>query len=146
MPGKGFNVAVAQFMMKETTRMTAKRYLFWGSAMVLFGAALMRMRPTGLLGAKVTAVTPGDPAAAHIMLSYGTGAPPLSVILDLSGRDGGAGRATIDGEQIFLDIPISGELGSDYRITTTATYRIAGMFWTSTREFEGSGAAIVKGA
>jgi len=123
--------------------MTAKRYFFWGSALALLASGLVRwLRPAFLLGAKVTAVTPGDPPIASIALTYGAGLAPASVIVDLRNRDGSGGSATVEGRQMFLEVPLIGATDADYRITTTATYRVLGRPRTVLREFP-AGVSVV---
>ena len=123
--------------------MTAKRYFFWGSALALLASGLVRwLRPAFLLGAKVTAVTPGDPPIASIALTYGAGLAPASVIVDLRNRDGSGGSATVEGRQMFLEVPLAGATDADYRITTTATYRVLGRPRTVLREFP-AGVSVV---
>ena len=126
--------------------MQAKRYLFWGGALALLGGALAALRPALVLAAKVTAVTPGNPSTASVVLSYGSGTTPTSVIVDVYGQDGSGGSATVKGEQMFLEVPIFGVLGGEYRITTTASYRLLGLLWTSVREFTGSLPPVPAGA
>ena len=118
--------------------MRAKHYLFLGGALALLGGAVARLRPARVLAAKVTALTPGTPPTASVALIYGGGAPPVSLIVDLYDQDGSGGSATIPGDQLFLEVPIIGTFGGAYRLTTTATYRLLGLPWTSVREYTGS--------
>jgi hypothetical protein len=116
--------------------MTAKQYFFWGSVLALLASGLVRwLRPAFLLGAKVTAITPGDPPTASVALTYGAGLAPASVIVDVCNRDGSGGSATVEGRQIFLEVPLVGATDADYRIMTTATYRMLGRPRTVVREF-----------
>lgn len=116
--------------------MRTKRYLVWGGALAMLGAAAIA-RPARLVSARLSALTPGAPPTANITLVYGSGALPVSVIVDVYDRNGGGGSATIPGAQLFVEIPISGNLAGDYRLTVTATYRLMGRPWTRVREFEG---------
>ena len=114
-----------------------KPYVFWASVLALLGGAFVLLRPARLVAAKVTAMTPGTPSTASVVLSYGRGLAPAHVIVDVYGDDGSGGSATIAGEQTFVDVPIARSLGGAYRVTTTAAYRILGVLWTSVREFGG---------
>ncbi len=118
--------------------MRTKRYLFWGSALALLGGVGALLRPATLRGAKVTALTPGTPPTASVALSYGAGVLPVSVIVDVYDQNGDGGSATIAGDQLFVEVPIIGSFGGEYRLTTTATYRLLGLPWTRVREFAGS--------
>ena len=123
--------------------MTAKRYFLWGGALGLLASGLVRwLRPAFLLGAKVTAVTPGEPPTASVALTYGAGLAPASVIVDLRNRDGSGGSATVEGRQIFLEVPLAGATDADYHIVTTATYRVLGRPRTVVREFP-AGVSVV---
>src|SRR5262245_10163886 len=98
-----------------------KRRLLWSAGLAaLAGAVALALRPARLLAAKVTAITPGSPPVANVMLAYGPGLAPASVIVDVLERDGNGGSATIDGTQLFLEIPLSGALSSSYSVTATA--------------------------
>ena len=85
--------------------------------------------------ARVTAITPGDPPAASVALSYGVGAMPARLIVDLADNTGSAGSATVDGDRRFLDVLLSGAPSRAYKITVTATYRVLGRLFTVVREF-----------
>ncbi|HEY3230178.1 MAG TPA: hypothetical protein VGJ87_13230 [Roseiflexaceae bacterium] len=123
--------------------MTAKRYFFWGSVLAFLAGGLVRwLRPAILLSAKVTAVTPGDPPIASVALAYGAGLAPASVIVDLRDRDGSGGSATVEGQQMLLEVPLLGATDADYRIMTTVTYRVLGRPRTVVREFP-AGVSIV---
>lgn len=117
--------------------MRAKPYLFWGSLLALLSGAIALARPARLLAARVTAVTPGDPPTASVGLTYGRGVPPATLIVDVYGSDGSGGSATIDGRQLFAEVPIAGTLSGEYHVTTTAAYRVLGVLRTSVREFVG---------
>jgi hypothetical protein len=123
--------------------MTAKQYFFWGSVLALLASGLVRwLRPAVLLSARVTAVTPGDPAIASVALAYSAGLAPASVIVDLRDRDGSCGSATVEGRQMLLEVPLLGATDMDYRIMTTVTYRVLGRPRTVVREFP-AGVSIV---
>ena len=123
--------------------MTAKQYFLWGSVLALLASGLVRwLRPALLLGAKVTAVTPGEPPTASVALTYGAGLAPASVIVDLRNRDGSRSSATVEGRQVFLEVPLAGATDADYQIMTTATYRVLGRPRTVVREFP-AGVSVV---
>jgi hypothetical protein len=113
-----------------------KRRFFWSAGLALLaGAAAMAFRPARLIVARVTAITPGSPPLASIALAYGPGLAPASLIVDVLDRGGNGGSATIAGAQLFLELPLSGPLTTDHRITTTATYLLLGRPLTVVREF-----------
>jgi hypothetical protein len=113
-----------------------RQRLLWISGLAaLLGAAALAFRPARLLGARVTAVTPGSPPVASVALAYGPGLAPSSVIVDVLDSDGNGGSATIGGAQLFLEIPLSGALRSRRRVTATATYLLLGRPLTVVREF-----------
>jgi hypothetical protein len=113
-----------------------RRRFFWSAGLALLaGAAALAFRPARLLAARVTAITPGSPPLANIALAYGPGLAPASVIVDVLDRAGNGGSATVDGAQLFLELPLSSALSGDPRITTTATYLLLGMPLTVVREF-----------
>jgi hypothetical protein len=117
--------------------MQPKRYYVWGGILGLLAGSMLALvtRPARLLNARVTAVTPGVPPIASVALTYGFGAAPVSVIVDVLGRDGSGGSATIEGGQVFQEVPINGALDGEYRITTTAFYRILGKLRIDVRQF-----------
>jgi hypothetical protein len=113
-----------------------KHYFLYGAALgILAGVLAYLARPARLISARVTAVVPGTPALASVALRYGLGLPPASVIVDLQGRDGHAGSATIDGQQLLIEIPLASPPHASYHVTATATYRVLGRLWTHVREF-----------
>jgi hypothetical protein len=113
-----------------------KRILIWCGGLALLGGVAARwLRPARITAAKVTAITPGAPPTASVVLAYSAGALPVHMIVDVADTAGGGGSATVDGEQIFLDIPLIGEPSRDYHVTTTATYRVLGRPFTIVREF-----------
>jgi hypothetical protein len=57
------------------------------------------------------------------------------VIVDIAGRNGSSGSATVDGDHIFVEVPLADTLGDSYRVTATATYRVLGKARTVVREF-----------
>ena len=117
-------------------RSALRRQLLWGAgAALLAGAGARALRPARLLGAKVTAITAGNPPTASVVLTYGPGMLPSSVVVDVLDRAGHGGSATIAGTQLFLELPLIGMLGSDHHVTTTATYRLLGMPLTFVDEF-----------
>jgi hypothetical protein len=85
--------------------------------------------------ARVTAITPGAPPAASVVLTYGIGAMPARLIVDVADDAGSSGSATVDGDQLFVDIPLIGTPSREYRVTATATYRVLGRPFTVVREF-----------
>jgi hypothetical protein len=102
---------------------------------LLAGAAAQWLRPAGLTSARVTAITPGAPPTASVALTYSVGALPARLIVDVADGAGGGGSATIDGDQLFLDIPLIGTPSREYHIKATATYRVLGRSFTVVREF-----------
>ncbi|MFL5802605.1 MAG: hypothetical protein ACJ8CR_12800 [Roseiflexaceae bacterium] len=113
-----------------------KQRLLWSAGLALLaGTAALALRPARLLAARVTATTPGSPPVANVVLTYGLGLAPASVIVDVLDSGGNGGSATIDGTQLFIEIPLSGALASGHRVTTTATYRLLGVPLTVVREF-----------
>lgn len=112
-----------------------KRSFFWSILLVFLGGLALQTRPARLRSARVTAVTPGTPPIASVALTYGSGTAPVSVIVDVRGRDGNGGSATIDGQQRFVELPLVRAPQSGYAVVATAFYRVFGMLWVSTREF-----------
>ena len=113
-----------------------KRLLLWCGGLALIGGVAIRwLRPARITSAQVTAITPGDPPTASVTLAYGAGALPARMIVDVADAVGGGGSATVDGDQMFLDIPLIGAPSRDYRVTTTATYRVLGRPFTIVHEF-----------
>src|SRR5262245_3470879 len=100
-----------------------KRVLLWIGGLALLGGVAARwLRPARITSAKVTAITPGTPPTASVALTYSTGALPLRMVVDVADTAGGGGSATVDGDQLFLAIPLIGTPARDYRVITTATY------------------------
>jgi hypothetical protein len=113
-----------------------KHYFLYGAALgILTGVLAYFTRPARLRSAGVTAVAPSTPPVASIALRYGHGLPPISVIVDVQGRGGNGGSATIDGLQRFVEIPIVGPPDDSYRVTATVTYQLLGRLWTRISEF-----------
>jgi hypothetical protein len=113
-----------------------KRLLLWCGGLALLGGLATRwLRPARLTSANVTAITPGAPPTASVALAYSAGALPVRMIVDVADTAGGGGSATVDGDQLFLDVPLIGTPSRDYRVTTTATYRVLGHPFTIVREF-----------
>lgn len=113
-----------------------KRLLLWCGGFALLAGALARwMRPARLTSARVTAIMQGVPPTANVALTYGAGATPARVIVDVVDAAGEGGSATVEGDRIFLDVPLSGAPSGSYRVTTTATYRVLGRLHTVVREF-----------
>lgn len=82
------------------------RPLAFGAAIALAATiSATQLRRTILHDARVTAVTPGEPAIAHVALDYGPGPRPQAVIIDVFCAEG-VGSATIDGIGRFIDIPL----------------------------------------
>src|SRR5262245_40786040 len=108
-----------------------KRLFLWcGGLTLLAGAAAWWMRPARLTSAKVTAIMQGVPPTASVALTYGAGAMPARVIVDVADAAGEGGSATVEGDQMFLEIPLSGAPSRSYRVTATATYRVLGRLHT----------------
>ena len=113
-----------------------KRLLLWtGGLALLAGIAVRWVRPAQLRMARVTAITPGAPPTASVVLTYGIGAMPERVIVDVADDVGGGGSATVEGAQVFLDVRLIGAPSRKYRITITATYRVLGRLFSVVREF-----------
>ena len=102
---------------------------------LLAGAVARRMWPARLTLARVTAITPGAPPTASVVLTYSFGAMPARVIVDVANDAGSGGSATVDGDQLFLEVPLIGAPAPDYRVTATATYRLLGRLFTVVRRF-----------
>jgi hypothetical protein len=116
--------------------MNRKQYALLGSLLgLLAGLLVYWSRPAPLKSARVTVVTSGDPPTASVALRYGAGAVPARVIVDLASDTGGSGSATVDGKQMFLEVPLVDAPSDRYRITTTATYRVAGRLHIVVRDF-----------
>jgi hypothetical protein len=111
------------------------RHILWGGTLALVAIAARALRPAPLLAATITAITPGQPPTASVALRYGVGALPARVIVDVADRSGNGGSATIDGQQMLLEIPIVGAIREGCRVTTTTTYRILGRLYTVVHEF-----------
>jgi hypothetical protein len=93
------------------------------------------VRPARLLSARVTAVTRGDPAIASVALQYGVGMLPARLIVDLAARDGSRGSATVDGDQVLLEVPVESSSTGQYSVAITASYRVFGTTRTVVRTF-----------
>src|SRR5215468_149644 len=117
------------------TRNPKSQFVWGGALALLVGAAALVFRPARMLAARVTAITPSSPPFASVVLTYGPGLAPTSVIVDVFDRDGNSGSATVAGVQLFVEIPLSGGLSGHHRIVATATYRLLGMPLTIVREF-----------
>jgi hypothetical protein len=114
-----------------------KSKITWGGGLALLaGAAALAFRPARLIAARVTAITPASPPFASVVLTYGPGLAPTSVIVDVLDRDGNSGSATVAGTQLFVEIPLSGTLSDHHRVVATSTYRLLGMPLTLVREFD----------
>jgi hypothetical protein len=113
-----------------------KRLVVWSSAVALFAIGYLRwMRPARLTAVRITSLTSDTPPTASVVLTYGVGAMPARVIVDLADDGGNGGSATVDGDQMFLDVPLIGAPAHHYRVTITATYRVLGRLLTVMREF-----------
>lgn len=119
--------------------MLMRRLIVWSSAVALSVVGYLRwVRPAQLAAAKVTSLTPGTPPTASVVLTYGIGAMPARVIVDLADDAGNGGSATVDGDHVFVEVPLIGALTRTYRITITAAYRVLGHLFTVVREFAAS--------
>ena len=113
-----------------------KRTLLWSAGLALLAGVIVRwVRPAPLTSARVTAITPSSQPMANVVLTYELGAMPEWVIVDVADQAGHGGSATVDGDQMFLEVPLIGALAGSYRITTTASYRVLGRPLTVVREF-----------
>jgi hypothetical protein len=102
---------------------------------LLAGAVARWVWPARLRLARVTAITPGAPPTASVALTYSFGAMPARVIVDVDNNAGCGGSATVAGDQLFLEVPLIGAPSPDYRVTTTATYRLLGRPLTVIHKF-----------
>src|SRR5689334_1274353 len=101
------------------------KIFFWGGTLGLLAGALAYLaRPAALKSASITATTPGNPPTASVALDYGGGALPAHVIVDLRDGANNGGSATVDGKQLFLEVPLAGTLGDGCSVTVTASYRL----------------------
>jgi hypothetical protein len=131
-PAIHFSIRNFQF----SIRVPMKRLLLWCSGLALLtGAIIQWVRPARLTSARVTAITPGDPPSASVALTYSVGAMPAHVIVDVADEARNGGSATVDGDQMFIDIPLIGAPLGSYRVTATATYLVLGRPLTVVREF-----------
>jgi hypothetical protein len=48
------------------------------------------------------------------------------MIVDLESRDSGGWSATVDGDQVLLEVPLAAPIAAKYNVTVTATYRVLG--------------------
>jgi|HigsolmetaAR201D_1030396.scaffolds.fasta_scaffold04384_8 hypothetical protein len=109
-------------------RSVLKGPILWYTGAVCFlGAALWAIRPARLIHANVSTITPGEPPIANVVLTYGSGALPISVVVDVVDQTGHGGSATVAGTQAFLEIPLNGTPSDTYRVTATVTYQLLGM-------------------
>jgi hypothetical protein len=116
--------------------MEMKRLLLWCGGLALLAGVVARwVRPARLASARMTAITPGAPPTANVALTYRAGAMPASVIVDVVDEQGNGGSATVDGDQMFIDVPLSGAPSGSYRVTATATYMVLGRPLTVMRQF-----------
>lgn len=115
------------------TAMRIKPLLACVVAMLLLGA-LVRARPARLLSARVTALSAGEVPLASVALAYSPGTRPVSVIIDVEGQQS-TGSATIDGEQLFVTIPLIGRARDGYHIRATVAHRMLGRVRINTQEF-----------
>lgn len=97
----------------------------------LAGAALL---PARVRRARLTAISGPGPFYATIAWSYGPGARPISIILDVELGES-YGSATTDGEALEAEIPLSAVPNGPCRITASATYRLLGFPYTQVRRF-----------
>ncbi len=109
--------------------MNKQRTIVWiGGLAIAAGIARFALWPARIRNARVTAIEKSSQPSASLAWSYRSGGQrPISVIIDLATADGMNGSLTTDGEQINGAIPLSSIPEGDYTITTTATYRIAGV-------------------
>jgi hypothetical protein len=81
-----------------------------------------RERPARLLIARVTAVSPGAPWVAHIMLNYGPGALPISTVVALESASA-RGSMTVGGLTRYADILLEGQPTTPFVVHTLVVHR-----------------------
>lgn len=119
--------------MSERTR----RWLWYGAAAAAWLWALrVAVLPAPVRGPRITGVDGAGPYYAELAWEYGVGARPQSVIVDLEAGEA-AGSFTTDGEADEAEIPLGVAPRGPYRISISATYRIAGFARTVVTRAEG---------
>jgi hypothetical protein len=120
--------------------MSLQRNLALGGIGLAMGIVVTNylLRPADIHIAKVTAVSTGKPSYASVVWTYGRGAPPTSVIIDLTTGGGASGSITVDGELLNAEIPLSAKFSGAYTLTFTQTHRILGMARTNVQTFGGT--------
>ncbi|NWG20994.1 MAG: hypothetical protein HXY39_11820 [Chloroflexi bacterium] len=109
---------------------TMRRWRSWfalGIGLAALGAAIVGARPARLRSARVTCLSGSNPPCASIALTYGPGARPQCVVIDVSGAHGATGSATVGSDQEFIEVPLAGKAGGPYRVAATAVYRVGGV-------------------
>ena len=115
-----------------------RNLLIGGAALAAVGGIGYLARRAEIHSANVVSFGGDGAPSARLMLSYGDGSRPLSVIIDLVSASGASGSATIEGDATEATIPLSERFSGFYTITTTATYRLLGLPSVSVRTFEGT--------
>jgi hypothetical protein len=96
------------------------------------GAIILLMRHAPLRDAQITEIQPTVPPQARLMLRYGFGTRPQSVVIDVA-TTAGQGSTTIPGTQEFASIPLGGA-AKDPKLTVTLFYRFLGGLQVKERE------------
>lgn len=117
--------------------MRSKWFVILGAVIGLLAGVVWAVarRPSQLLSAKVTSISSGSPPVANVALLYGAGLPPVNVILDIHNESGTMGSATIDGQQLFVDVPLSNAPPDGCAVSATVTYRRFGRLHNKTFVF-----------
>jgi hypothetical protein len=96
---------------------------------------IWRERPARLLIARVTAVSPGTPWVAHVMLNYQPGALPISTVVSLESATA-RGSITVGGLTRYADVLIDGEPTTPFIVHTLVVHRRYGRTIEMKQSFE----------
>jgi hypothetical protein len=125
-----------------TSRSTA-RHKLWArltqraaslAALGVVGWLVWRARPAALERIRITSITPGDPPVAHVAIAYGSGARPISMIIEIQSPHA-TGSATVNGITLFATIPLDGSPDGPFELQATAYYRAYGFTQVVSRFF-----------
>lgn len=92
------------------------------AALGVAGWVVWRARPAKLERIRITSITPGDPPVAHVAIVYGSGARPISTIIEIQSPHA-TGSATVNGITLFAAIPLDGSPDGPFEVQATAYYR-----------------------